>query len=86
MRLPCWRIQETQTPVKVEEDSSGCTKCEQGNQSNVRTEENSNSGTSEAGHTALAEAEAKAVLYKAERDALHRMLQEEIVWNSKMRS
>ena len=78
------RCEETQTRVKLEEDSSGCTKCEQGDQSTVKTEEDSNSGTSEAGRIALAEAEAKATKYKVERDALHRMLQEEVAKNSKM--
>ena len=78
------RSEETQTRVKLEEDSSGCTKCEQGDQSIVKTEEDSNSGISEAGYIALANAEAKAALYTAERDTLHRMLQEEVARNSKM--
>ena len=79
------RGEETRTRVKLEDKhQSSNTSPEEGNQVAVKTERTSNSGTCEAGHTALAEAEAKAALYKTERDALHRMLQEEVARNAKM--
>ena len=78
------RCEEPRSSVKLEEDSRGGTKCEQGQESIVETERISNSSTSEAGRIALAEAEGKAALYKVERDTLRRILQEQVVSNSKM--
>ena len=79
------RGEGTQTRVKLEdEDPSSSVSPEEENPFAVKTERTLNSGTSEAGRIALAEAEVKAALYKVERDTLRRILQEQVVSNSKM--
>ena len=71
------RSEERRTRVKLEDEGpSSRIGPEKENRVSVKTEKISNSGTSEA--------EAKATKYKAERDALHRVLTEEMAKNSKM--
>lgn len=74
-------FQGQQSGIKVEKDQSDIEA--EGKQSGIKAEENQSSTKVEENEN-IAAAEAKAAKYKAERDLLHRMLQEEMAGKTKL--